>query len=99
MGIQRGGYAASGTWASQVMAIIKTYKLYQYDNPQEPMILTQKIIPATNNNTGNQPNVYSVRKGDTLQLIAKRFQTTVEAIKQKNKLNSTTLTIGQQLYF
>jgi flagellum-specific peptidoglycan hydrolase FlgJ len=99
MGIQRGGYAASGTWASQVMAIIKTYKLYEYDNPQESMLLTQKIIPATNNNTGNQPNVYSVRKGDTLQLIARRFQTTVEAIKQKNKLNSTTLTIGQQLYF
>ena len=31
LGIQRGGYAYSKTWASQVIALIKKYKLYQYD--------------------------------------------------------------------
>lgn len=33
LGIQRGGYAHSKTWASQVMAIIKKHRLYQYDKP------------------------------------------------------------------
>jgi flagellum-specific peptidoglycan hydrolase FlgJ len=98
-GIQRGGYAASGTWASQVMAIIRTYKLYEYDKPLTPMVLTQQNDLKKEESIGNQPIVYSVKKGDTLQLIAKRFQTTVEAIKQKNKLKTSILTIGQQLYF
>jgi len=99
LGIQRGGYAASGTWGSQVMAIIKAYKLYEYDQPQRPMILTQSEAPLAGKDSGNQPIVYSVKKGDTLQLIAKRFQTTVAAIKLRNGLNSSNLRIGQQLYF
>jgi flagellum-specific peptidoglycan hydrolase FlgJ len=96
-GIQRGGYAASGTWASQVMSIIKAYKLYQYDAPAQPMILNPDKLAY--NNYSNQPTIYSVQKGDTLQLIAKRFQTTVEAIIERNGLKTSHLTIGQQLYF
>jgi flagellum-specific peptidoglycan hydrolase FlgJ len=99
-GIQRGGYAASGTWASQVMAIIKTYKLYEYDNASAGSgIFAQEKPKETADNSGNQVTVYSVKKGDTLQLIAKRFKTSVEAIKQKNRLKTTMLTIGQELYF
>lgn len=30
-GIQKGGYAASKLWASQVIAIIRKYKLHEYD--------------------------------------------------------------------
>ena len=98
-GIQKGGYAASGTWASQVMAIIKTYKLYEYDAASSSIILNKEEVALSNNNKGNQPTIYSVKKGDTLQLIAKRFKTTVEAIKQKNGLKTSLLQIGQQLYF
>ena len=32
LGIQRGGYARSRTWASQVLGIISRYKLYELDN-------------------------------------------------------------------
>jgi len=32
LGIQRGGYAASRTWATQVINIIKKYELFKYDN-------------------------------------------------------------------
>lgn len=98
-GIQRGGYAASGTWASQVMAIIKTYKLYEFDSAGSPMIFAEQKTPQNEDNNGNQTVVYSVKKGDTLQLIAKRFKTSVEAIKQKNGLKTSMLSIGQQLYF
>ncbi|MBC8051456.1 MAG: glucosaminidase domain-containing protein [Sphingobacteriaceae bacterium] len=98
-GIQRGGYAASGTWGSQVMAIIKTYKLYEYDLPGGQAQLAEQKLSQNENISGNQPVVYSVKKGDTLQLIAKRFKTSVEAIKQKNGLKTSMLSIGQQLYF
>lgn len=98
-GIQRGGYAASSTWANQVMAIIKTYKLYEYDATSGSGIFTPEKTNQTEEKRGNLPVVYSVKKGDTLQLIAKRFKTSVEAIKKKNGLKTSMLQIGQRLYF
>ncbi|MBQ6495231.1 MAG: LysM peptidoglycan-binding domain-containing protein [Bacilli bacterium] len=40
---------------------------------------------------------YIVKKGDTLYSIAKKYNTTVESIKNKNNLKTNSLTIGQQL--
>ena len=40
---------------------------------------------------------YTVKSGDTLYSIAKKYNTTVEKIKQLNNLPNTTLTIGKQL--
>ncbi len=41
--------------------------------------------------------IYFVRSGDTLWNIAKRYRTTVEALKECNNLNSDRLSIGQQI--
>lgn len=49
-----------------------------------------------NNNSDNVLN-YTVVSGDTLYSIAKRFNTTVDAIKELNNLTSNTLSIGQIL--
>ncbi|MFM2483156.1 N-acetylmuramoyl-L-alanine amidase [Celerinatantimonas sp. YJH-8] len=40
---------------------------------------------------------YTVKSGDSLSLIAIRYGISVEAIKQSNKLSSSTLTVGQTL--
>ena len=40
---------------------------------------------------------YAVRQGDTLGTIAQRFNTTVNAIRRSNRLNSTLIRIGQTL--
>lgn len=88
-GIQRGGYAASRTWASQVIALIKYYHLYELDNrpegyedPPEPKVLVKK---------------YKVKSGDTLGEIADKFHTTVKNLMKKNNLKSSLLQIGQKL--
>ena len=40
---------------------------------------------------------YTVKKGDTLYSIARKFNTTVDSIKNKNNLKTNTLSIGQVL--
>ena len=45
----------------------------------------------------NTTNTYTVKSGDTLYGIAKRFNTTVDSIKSKNNLKNNTLSIGQVL--
>ena len=41
--------------------------------------------------------VYTVQPGDTLFSIARRFQTTTDAIMRQNNLTSTTINVGQRL--
>lgn len=98
IGIQRGGYAASKTWGTQVLAIINKYKLYQYDNRpvdyNESAGYDNPIGPAI---TKLKSIYYMVKRGDTLSLIAKRHNTTVASIKKKNSLRTANLEIGQKL--
>lgn len=88
-GMQRGGYAASSAWSSQVIAIIKKYQLYQYDNRPEGYV--EPVPPVA------VYKIYKVKKGDTLGAIAKKYKTTVKNIMRKNNLKSTVLRIGQKL--
>ena len=53
----------------------------------------QLKIPISSTTT----TVYTVKKGDSLYSIAKKFNTTVDSIKSKNNLTSNTLSIGQKL--
>ena len=54
---------------------------------------------ATNNDGNNDDSdlTYTVVSGDTLYSIARRYNTTVSAIKELNNLTSDTLQIGQKL--
>ncbi|WP_069660849.1 glucosaminidase domain and LysM peptidoglycan-binding domain-containing protein [Arcticibacter eurypsychrophilus] len=94
MGIQRGGYAHSRTWASQVTAIIRKYKLNELDTPSSSILQSNVSAPATS----EEINTYNVKRGDTLIRIAERFRTTVKEIKNKNGLTSSMLNIGQSLH-
>ncbi len=66
-------------------------------------------IPSKNNNIRNtaiashkiEPGKtvkYKVKSGDSLWIIARKFGTTTKTIMSVNKLNNTTLSIGQRLY-
>ncbi|MBU0697011.1 MAG: glucosaminidase domain-containing protein [Bacteroidetes bacterium] len=88
-GIQRGGYAASRTWASQVIAIINYYNLYLLDNRPEGYVEPPTTVVTS--------TTYKVRSGDTLGRIAERYHTTVKNLMKKNHLKSTVLQIGQKL--
>ena len=102
LGISRGGYAASKTWASQVLGTIKKYKLYQYDNRPADYVeaagYDEPIGPSKNGLITTPVHIkYKVKKGDSLQDIADKFGTTVKSIKRKNGLTSNNLTVGKKL--
>ena len=55
----------------------------------------QLKIPSTS--SGETTNTYTVKSGDNLYSIARKFNTTVDSIKRKNNLISNLLSIGQKL--
>ncbi|MEH6304135.1 glucosaminidase domain-containing protein [Olivibacter sp. CPCC 100613] len=97
-GIMYGGYAGSKTWASHIIAIIKKHQLFTFDNrpadyTEPPFAVSEEKKPVAEN---SRPH-YTVKKGDTLGAIAKRYKTSVHLIKSKNQLQSDRLKIGQRL--
>lgn len=99
-GIQRGGYAHSRSWASQVIRLIQKHELYQYDERPEDYI-EPALPPArlSRKSTGKtrSKKTYTVKKGDNLGRIAKLHKTTTKDLMRKNGLKSAALKPGQKL--
>ena len=111
LAIQKGGYAQSRTWASQVVNIIKKFKLYEFDKqaaaPKNefvasaiPALLMAPVALNKKIKTEVPPpayTTYTVRKGDSLYEIARKHKLTVKKIQQLNGIKGTMLRPGQKL--
>jgi len=107
-GIQRGGYAASRTWAKQVIAIIDKYELYQYDDRPADYAEPVKVVPVALKKTYSRSHrrhhrtsvrTYTVRKGDNLNRLAESHGTSARALMRKNGLKRSALQPGQKIRF
>ncbi|MEQ7798346.1 glucosaminidase domain-containing protein [Pedobacter sp. ASV1-7] len=97
-GIQRGGYARSRTWASQIIGIIKKNNLYEYDERPDDyveVIAPEPVVRKPKYTTASK--TYIVKRGDSLYTIAKARRTTPSAIMKKNGLKSAAIKPGQKL--
>ena len=56
-----------------------------------------KLSYNAENENIKESNIYTVKKGDSLWLIANKYGTTVDELKSANNLKSNTLSIGQTL--
>lgn len=56
-----------------------------------------KLSYDAENEDIKKSNIYTVKKGDSLWLIANKYGTTVDELKNANNLKSNTLSIGQTL--
>lgn len=56
-----------------------------------------KLSYNAENENIKESNIYTVKKGDSLWLIANKYGTTIDELKSANNLKSNTLSIGQTL--
>ena len=91
-GLKKAGYATDPKYSDKLISLIERYNLSNYD---------QQVL---DNNSGSfRPDntkitTHTVQRGDTLYNIARRFNITVETIKEYNGLKTDAISVGQVLY-
>lgn len=98
-GLREAGYATDPKYPEKLINYIETYNLHEYDSKvlgketknEETKVLVQDDFGS------DQANLYEIQKGDTFYSVSKKFNLTVEELKQKNNLTDNTLSIGQKL--
>ena len=91
-GLKKAGYATDPKYPAKLINIIERYDLTQYDDE----VLGGKAIITDLDES--KISTYTVQKGETLYSISRRFNMTVDALKEYNGLNSNTISVGQVLY-
>jgi hypothetical protein len=98
-GLKEAGYATDPRYPEKLISYIETYNLSQYDTK----VLGSKIAKEEANvmladNFGvDESNLYEIQKGDTFYSVSKKFNLTVDELKQKNNLIDNALSVGQKL--
>ena len=92
-GLRKAGYATDPRYPEKLISIIERYQLYRYD----AIVLSGGQSDVANRKT-DKITTYTVQQGDTLYSIARRYNMTVETLKEYNGLKSNAIQIGQKLY-
>ncbi|OOQ61482.1 glucosaminidase domain-containing protein [Mucilaginibacter pedocola] len=110
-GLKAAGYATNPKYPQLLLNIITKYNLDQYDRPEGEIAKIKRedrVLDQINNNM-NQPQadtivkespddkIYTVKQGDTLYSISKRFGITVDELRALNKMSDNGIKIGQKL--
>jgi len=90
-GLRKAGYATDPKYPTKLVSIIERFELYKYDDE----VLKRSKREKKKNK--RKVTTYTVKKGDTLYSISKRFNISVDKLKRFNKLDSNTIEIGQKL--
>ena len=98
-GLKEAGYATDPRYPEKLISYIETYNLSQYDAKvlgkemakEEAKVLLQDDFGA------DEASLYEIQKGDTFYSVSRKFNLTVEELKQKNNLTENALSIGQKL--
>ena len=98
-GLRSAGYATDPKYPEKLISYIERYNLHQYD----AQVLGTTYVPIESQTSktvalGNvEAGLYEVQKGDTMYSISKKFNLTVEELKERNNLSDNALAIGQKI--
>ncbi len=110
-GLKTAGYATNPNYPQLLIATIQKYHLDQYDRPEsdeQKIKREDRVLTEINKNIGiavkdtiakitPSGKTYTVKQGDTLYNISKRFGTTVDELRGLNNLPDGNVKIGQRL--
>lgn len=91
-GLRKAGYATDPRYPEKLIGIIERYNLQEFDRE----VLGTRI--TSNQADNSKIGTYLVQAGDTLYSISRRFNLTVETLKEYNGLVGNDIAIGQALY-
>ncbi len=91
-GLKKAGYATDPKYPDKLIGIVERYDLDKFDDA----VLGKK--GSSKKDDDSKIATHEVKKGDTLYNIARRYNITVETLKEYNGLTDTTISIGQELY-
>ena len=98
-GLRAAGYATDPKYPDKLISYIEKYNLHRYDaevlgknytvfdNATKPIVISSQKVD----------DLHQVQQGETLYSISKKFNISVESLKQKNNLIDNTISIGQRL--
>ena len=91
-GLRKAGYATDPKYPQKLIGIIEKYNLSKLDRE----VLGKKSKKKKKKKTDIA--TYSVKKGDTLYSISRKYNIDVDKLKEYNGLRSNEISIGQELY-
>jgi flagellum-specific peptidoglycan hydrolase FlgJ len=92
-GLKKAGYATDPKYPDKLISVIERYNLWKFDGSKKQSSKNKKEKKKRIKDDSN----YTVKKGDTLYSISKKYKVSVDEIKKNNKLINNQLSIGQKL--
>lgn len=96
-GLKKAGYATDPRYPEKLISLVERYNLDRFDD-QVLGNSSRKGRPKQNIRIDYSAGTYTVRDGDTLWSIAKRYDLSVKQLKKLNNLRTNRIVIGQELY-
>lgn len=91
-GLKQAGYATDTLYPSKLIGIIERYELYKIDNE----VLGRNFVPKPRVVT-QLYGEHIVQQGDTLYSLSKKYNLSVDELKNLNDILDTGISIGQKL--
>ncbi len=102
IGLKNAGYATDSSYPTKLITLIEKYELQKYDaEVLGTDYVSIKVSSAINTNikgvVQSSQNTHQVEKGDTLYSLSKKYNISVDDLKQKNNISNSGISIGQNL--
>lgn len=91
-GLKKAGYATDSLYPSKLIGIIERYELYKIDNE----VLDRNFVPKPRI-VAQIAGEHIVQQGDTLYSLSKKYNMSVDELKNLNNILDTGISIGQKL--
>lgn len=91
-GLRKAGYATDPRYPQKLIYLIEKYDLHQYDKHARKVNYNNTAVVTTDSN-----NIHTVRKGDTLYSLSRKYYMSVDELMKLNNLRSADLSIGQPI--